>query len=70
MKTIKFEVEVDLTDDNEGPVKKITDNQLLEIASEIDMAIRKHEGEFSILPKELRYDIEVKLIRVKPNLKW
>jgi uncharacterized protein YlaN (UPF0358 family) len=71
MKTIKFEVEIDLVDNNEGPVNKITDNQLLEMASEIDMAIRMHEREFGILPKEMQFgDIEVKLIRVKPNLKW
>ena len=55
MKTIKFEVEIDLVDNNEGPVNKITDNQLLEMASEIDMAIRMYEREFGILPKEMQF---------------
>ncbi len=67
MKTLKFEVEVDLTLDEDLVNKEITPDQQLEMACDIDNAIRKMEREFGILPKELQFgDTEVRLIRVKP----
>ena len=69
MKTIKFEVEVDLTLDENLVYKEITPDQQLEMACDIDSAIRRMEREFGILPKELQFgDTEVRLIRVKPIL--
>jgi hypothetical protein len=69
MKTIKFEVEIDLNTD-----KNLTDDELLSIANNIDTGIRRERNEWGILPDSVTFsnrgntdgDVEAKLIRVKP----
>jgi hypothetical protein len=70
MKTIKFEVEIDLNTD-----KNLTEDELLEIATGIDRGIRRERNEWGILPDSVTFskrgntdgDVEAKLIRVKPT---
>jgi hypothetical protein len=63
MITLKFEVEVDI----EVGVEKgnYTENEIFEMASNIDLGIRREDQTFGITPKD-RFDSEVRLIRVKP----
>lgn len=66
MKTIKFEIEIDLNTD-----KDFTEDELLSIANNIDTGIRRERNEWGILPDSVAFsnmtdDVEAKLIRVKP----
>jgi len=59
MNTYKFEVEIDVDIDQE-----LSENEILDTASNIDNAIRRFEDSFGLLPID-NYS-EAKLIRVKP----
>jgi hypothetical protein len=67
MKTLKFEVEIDLNTNRE-----LTEDELLEIANGIDNGIRKERNEWGIIPMSVmnggigEEEVEAKLIRVKP----
>ena len=67
MKTLKFEVEVDLNTNRE-----LTQDELLELAAGIDRGIRRERNEWGIIPDSLltgahfpEEEADVKLIRVK-----
>lgn len=62
MKTVKFEIELDITSDVDykGP-NEITEDQLMEIGRNLDESIRIHENEYGVTP----YPLDLKLIRVK-----
>ena len=62
MITLKFEVELDIDFDESKPISTV---QIFEIASEVDQGIRDIEYNEGIRPRH-RYDVQVKLIRVKP----
>lgn len=66
MKTIKFEVEIDLNINRE-----LTENELLSIGDNIDNGIRRERNEWGILPDSVAFgnkpdNVEAKIIRVKP----
>jgi hypothetical protein len=63
MRTVRFEVEIDLSTD-----KDLTPDQILEVANNIDLGIRRHEQNFDIVPDDLAGDVKAQLIRVKPKI--
>ena len=67
MKTLKFEVEIDLNTD-----KELNPDELLELAAGIDRGIRRERNEWGIIPMSVmtgkigEEEVDAKLIRVKP----
>jgi hypothetical protein len=57
---VKIEVEIDIKAD-----AQFTQEELLELASNVDLGIRRELGDNDIVPTK-RYDSEVQLIRVTP----
>ena len=66
MKTLKFEVEIDLNTNRE-----LTVDELLELAAGIDRGIRRERNEWGIIPMSVmtgeigEAEVEAKIIRVK-----
>ena len=66
MRTVKFEVQIDINVD-----KDLTPDDLLEFATNIDRGIRRERNEWGIIPTGImrgfgKEEVEAKLIRVKP----
>lgn len=59
MRTLKFEVELDIVFD-EGDPNVMSEEQIMEIAKNIDEALRVYESQYGITP----WPMNLKLIRV------
>lgn len=65
MRTLKFEVQVDLNIE-----RNLTEDEILQLANGIDRGIRRQSNEWGIVPDTVFMsqdeDVEAKLIRVTP----